>query len=125
MTDLTLDDLASPSTNDDGDDVEATNDGDSGGGEWIDRLMNRLDERGYLDAIIAQQFDVNMNDNAVDPGNDNSSTDTEDGLSAANVAQFGKIVIDNVGDIPMSQVVQYAENNPDVVDQLINRAMGE
>ena len=122
MTDLTLDDLAAPDEGNDGSTDTETTDDSGDGGEWVGRLFDRLDERGYLDAIIAQQFDVPMNDESnIDP---DDSTDSEnDSLDAGDVAQFGKLVIDNVGDVPMSQVVKYAENNPDVVDRLINKAM--
>lgn len=125
MTDLTLDDLASPESSEPEPEPESSSSSSEKGGEWIGRLMDRLDERGYLDAIIAQQFDVDMTDSNqnVDP---TGSTDGENNtLDASSVAQFGKLVIDNVGDVSMSKVVQYAESNPQVVNQLISEAMGD
>lgn len=129
MTDLTLDDLASPDGTDTEPEAQDSGTDDDSGGEWIGKLIDRLDERGMLDAIIAQQFDLDtsaMNDANIDPDDDSTDAETDAAeLDAADVAQFGKLVIDNVGDVPMSQVVQYAEGNPKVVNQLIQEATGQ
>lgn len=118
MTDLTLEDLSG--SGDDGDD----SDGESGSNsEWVGSLIERLDERGYLDALIAQQLDVDMTDTPAitDDGDENSEQTTSGELDHETVAHFGKLVLEEVGDIPISQVVKFAEANPDQVDNLIQQ----
>lgn len=117
-TDLTLADLAADDSSDSG------SGGSDDTGEWLGDLIDRLDERGYLDALITRQLDLDsqpMTDDTADgevPAGENGGGDVD----AEAVAQFGKMVIDQVGDVPMSTVVQYAENNPEVVDNLIQEA---
>ena len=128
MTDLTLDDLANGTT-DDGSEPETTDDGsDESTAEWANTLVERLDEKGVIDAVIAQQMGVDMNDTNRTPTDSSTDTDTEAdvaGLDAGDVAQFGKLVIDNAGDVSMSKVVEYAENQPELVNRLIQQATEE
>lgn len=120
MTDISFEDLAAEVGGDDEPEPEP-DDGD--GGAWVKELFDRLDERGYLDAMIAQQFDLDP-DAGVEASPDGGAEGAAD-LGADEIARFGKLVIDNVGDVPVSTVVQYAEENPDTVDALVSRALGD
>jgi len=116
MTDITLDDLAADQAAEQDDD-----DGDSAEGvaRFLDKWAERLDEKGMLDAFLAKQMDMDATDINTDDGGEQG-----DELDADAVATFGKLVIDNVGDVPMSKVVKYAESNPQMVNQMIKRATG-
>lgn len=118
MTDITLEDLAGSGGGTDEQDA----DGGGGGGEWVGKLFDRLDDKGYLDAIIAQQFDVDTDMTQPDETADDGETGS---IDAETVAQFGKMVIDQVGDVPMSEVVKYCESNPAVVNNIIQQATGD
>lgn len=120
MSDLSIEDLKA--------DMEEQNDSaeDSGGGEWISDLVDKLDDRGYLDPLIQHSLGVdgspttgasNVEPVETDGGGESS------GISAGDVSKFGTMVIDSVGDVPMSQVVKFAEDNPEQVNQLIEQAM--
>jgi hypothetical protein len=125
MSDLTIDDLAA----DEGATVESGGSGDGGdSAEWIGDLIDRLDEKGVLDALIAQQVGADPealageapeveSDHAGDAG-------VETDLDADTVATFGKIVIDQYGDVPISQVVKAAESDPEAVEEAIDAALG-
>jgi hypothetical protein len=120
VTDLTFEDLAAEVAGDD----EPDEPDDAGGGEWVREVFDRLDERGYLDALMAQQLDLDPGAAGVEATPDGGGEGAAD-LGAEEIARFGKLVIDNVGDVPVSTVVQYAENNPDTVDALVTRALGD
>jgi hypothetical protein len=125
MSDLTIDDLAA----DEGATVESGGSGDGGDtAEWVTDLIDRLDEKGVLDALIAQQVGADPealaaeapaveSDHAADAG-------VETDLDADTVATFGKIVIDQYGDVPISQVVKAAESDPEAVEEAIDAALG-
>lgn len=116
MTDLELSDLADNNDTDTGD--------DSGGNEGLSRIADYMIENGYLDAMMAEQFGANMTQQPSNPGGGGDSSDDSGGdLDSEAVAKFGKQVIDQVGDVPMSTVVQFAENNPEQVDALIEQVV--
>lgn len=124
MGELTIDDLAA-------DDGASTDDGGGSGGDtadWVGDLIDRLDEKGVLDALVAQQVGLDPSE-AVAPEPDAGGADAAADaggadLDAATVATFGKLVIDNVGDVPVSEVVKYAESNPETVERMIDAATG-
>lgn len=124
MTDLSIQDLKADM------DAQLPDDPDSedGGGEWVRELVDMLDQRGYLDPLIEQSLGVQgpagsapVQADGGDPAPEPAGVD----LDADAVSQFGKLVIDSVGDVPMSTVVQYAESNPDQVDRLIEQALDQ
>lgn len=119
MSDITIEDLKA--------DMESQTDtggGEESGGEWINELIDTLDSRGYLDPLI--QHSLGMEDMNPSTGAAPAEPAETDGgsvaLDAADVAQFGKMVIDSVGDVPMSKVVEFSESNPEQVNQLIEQA---
>lgn len=128
-SDVSLDDLkadqdAALGGDDDSDDSTA---------EFLEKVFDTLDERGYLDAMVAQQFDLDGVQSgtgetgdvpaAVDPdGGDPTGAASAGEVDAEAVARFGKLVIDNMGDVPMSKVVKIAESNPQTVNQVIQQA---
>lgn len=126
MTDLTLEDLANPVSSSESSDGEPESESGESTAEWVDKLFDKLDEKGVVDAYIESQLglgDVDMSNN--DKPSIEGDSDGESGgidLGAGDIAHFGKLVIDNVGDVSMSTVVQYAENNPEMVDKLIQKA---
>jgi hypothetical protein len=123
-TDLTIQDLAA-----DGDAGGSSDDGGGdGGGEWMVDLFDRLDDRGVLDLLIAEQFDVDPSAVADGPVEDVETDATPDpaggdALDADTVARAGKLVIDTLGDVKMSQLVKLAEKNPEKVDRLIRQGL--
>lgn len=129
MSDLTIDDLAA----DEGATVESGggsgDDGDAA--EWIKEVFDRLDEKGVIDAYLQQQMGADpdaLADEApaVDaaPADDAADAGVGTDLDADTVATFGKIVIDQYGDVPISQVVKAAESDPEAVEEAINAALG-
>ena len=116
MTDLTLEDLASG-----GSDSGA---GDSGGSDgssesFLD-LVQYLDESGYLGPIMFGKDALGDDSGGIDMDDDPETTETgELTLNAENIARFGSEVVDNIGDVPLSRVVQFAENNPDRINAAV------
>jgi len=121
MTDLTLEDLAASGGGSD-DSGGSSSSSDESGGEWLVSLFDKLDERGYLDAYMAQQLDVDVPTEVEASG---GGGDGDGSLEAGDVAQFGKHVIDEVGDVPISKVVRFAETNPETVNQLIGQTLND
>lgn len=126
MTDLTLEDLANPVSSSESSDGEAESESGESTAEWVDKLFDKLDEKGVVDAYIESQLGLNDIDmsNSDKPSIEGDSDGESGGidLGAGDIAHFGKLVIDNVGDVSMSTVVQYAESNPEMVDKLIQKA---
>jgi hypothetical protein len=125
MSDLTIDDLAA----DEGATVESGGSGDGGdSAEWVTDLIDRLDEKGVLDALIAQQVGADPEALAAEAPAveaDHGGADAaEAGIGADDVARIGKVVIDQYGDVPISQVVKAAESDPEAVEEAINAALG-
>lgn len=130
--DVGVDDLLSDEATivaDDGD----GGDGDDSTAEFLEKVFDTLDERGYLDAMVTQQLDLDGQNANVpsevagsEGGGDPTASEGSpvDDLDADTVATFGKVVIDEMGDVPISKVVKLAESNPEMVDQAIQHAVG-
>jgi hypothetical protein len=128
--DVTVDDLLSDETTIVSDDAD--DDGDDSTAEFLEKVFDTLDERGYLDAMVTQGLDLdgeaaNVPNEATGGGSGGDPTSgggvTADDLDAGTVATFGKVVIDEMGDVPISKVVKLAESNPQMVNQAIQHAV--
>lgn len=128
-------DIDSISLTDDGPDTSDTSEasdpsGDGrGSGEWVVDMIDKLDEKGMLDAILfgpegaAQLSGADSGVERSDDGDGGEAIDA-DGLDADTIAQLGKQVIDTAGDRKISELVYLAENRPEKVNQLIQQNFG-
>lgn len=126
MTDLQLGDLSAGSsgTAEAAADAaqEAAGDG-KGTGEWAMEIFDRLDDRGLLEPML---FGPDSNISKQEPSDQGGDGEQGGGvdLDADAIADVGKTVIDTMGDVRISEVVKFAENNPEQVNQLIEQKMG-
>lgn len=120
MTDITLEDLA--------DSGEAAAGGDGGetvaeSGESLLDMVEFLDERGYLGPLM---FSDGAPTTDAQPTTDATpATDAGDGagveLNAANISALAEQVQAKVGDVPISKIGEFAEQNPERVNALVNQ----
>jgi len=113
--------------------VSPDSDAESSGGSMLD-AMRFLEDRGYLKQILAasdmggQIGETNADAQAIDTM-ENTDTPTDSGdnveLDAQTISQFGRLVIDEFGDVPVSQVVKFADSNPDQLNQAIHDQLGD
>lgn len=92
---------------------------DDSTGEFLIRAMEMMDSKGLLEPLL---FGPEQASNIQQASPDPESGDGDDGgeqIDATVIADVGKQVIDTVGDVPISEVVKMAENNPEQVDMLI------
>jgi len=75
-----------------------------------------MDDRGYLGPLM---FGTNDSNDGGEPAPVATSDDGEITLTAASVAALGKRVQSEVGDVPISKIVQFAEAQPDRVNAVI------
>jgi len=111
MPDLTLEDLAnSESTESDAETAKS--------GESLLELVEFLDTKGYLQPLM---FGI---DNTPDADAPTAERTTDEGvveLNAENVAQLADMILESrVGDVPISKIGQFAKQNPEKVNQLID-----
>lgn len=97
---------------------EATD--EAGTGEWLLEFTERLDDKGLLEPLLFGPPEENGAEAAAEPSRSSSPE-----IDAETVANIGKKVIDSMGDVPISQVVIYAEQNPEEVNQLIEAEIEE
>jgi hypothetical protein len=101
---------------------------EQGSGEWVVELVDRLDEKGMLDAILfgpenAAKLDQgNAPERSVEQDGDGEPIDA-DAIDADAIASLGKKIIDTAGDRKISEIVYMAEQRPEQVNQLINEHM--
>jgi hypothetical protein len=110
--------------------VEPDDGGSDSGGSDLVELFEFVDERVGLERMLMSQMDMgDLPEGAGDGAGDGVPTDgarTDGGgsggadLSAESIAQFGKLVIDEFGDVPVSKVVKFAESNPEQVNEAIS-----
>jgi hypothetical protein len=134
--DYTLADLAA--------DADLADADESGSSSNLLDTVQYLDENGYLQQLLAAS-NLGPNGGGKQPGSDGpmnaeqaraavggeqlpstdgGQKDSAPSLDADNIAQFGKLVIDEFGDVPVSQVVKIAEANPGQVNQAIQQQLG-
>jgi len=117
--DLTLDDLAGGA----GEAAEAADQAADAAeqaadsGESLMELIEFVDDRGYLEPLLFGT-DALSGDTQTD-ATMNTDTDTDVELSAQNIAALSERIINQVGDVPLSKVAQFAEQNPDKVNGII------
>jgi len=114
MTDLTLEDLAGAAAggDDDGDD-----DGGAASGESLLELVEFMDERGYLKPLMFG-IDNGGGDETIDAEATTGTTDVE--LNADTIAALAdRIVESRVGDVPISRIGEFAQQNPEQVNKII------
>lgn len=103
--------------------------GEQGSGEWVVDLVDRLDEKGMLDAILfgpenAAKLDQgNAPERSLEQDGDGEPIDA-DAIDADAIADLGKKIIDTAGDRKISEIVYMAEQRPEQVNQLISEHMG-
>lgn len=114
MTDLTLEDLAGAATGGGGEDADG-GDGAASGESLLD-LVEFMDERGYLKPLM---FGIDAGEGEpIDRENTAGQTEVE--LNAETIAALAdRIVESRVGDVPISRIGEFAESNPDKVNQII------
>lgn len=89
-------------------------------GEWLVELAEKLDDRNLLEPLLFGPDNTPIAGES-EPQTQSSTPD----IDAEMIADIGKKVIDTMGDVKISQVVVYAEENPDEVNQLIERQLQE
>jgi len=114
MTDLTLEDLAGAAT---GGDEPDTGDAGAASGESLLELVEFMDERGYLKPLM---FGIDAGDDGEPIDRENTAGQTEVELNAETIAALAdRIVESRVGDVPISRIGEFAQSNPDKVNQII------
>lgn len=99
--------------------------GDENTGEWMMELVDRLDDKGLLEPILfgkdgaIPDADASVADQAGEGGGEGGSKQ----FDADTLASIGKKVIDQAGDLQISQIVQLAEQHPDRVNAMIEEEM--
>jgi hypothetical protein len=119
--DLTLDDLAGGAGEAADAADQATNAAEQAAdsGESLMELIEFVDDRGYLEPLLFGT-DALSGDTQTDATmNTDTDTDTDVELSAKNIAALSERIINQVGDVPLSKVAQFAEQNPDKVNGII------
>lgn len=98
---------------------------DESTGEWAMKIFDRLEEKGLLEPIL-----FGPDSNIKESQTPTSESQTSDGgesdrrpVDADEIAEIGKTVIDTLGDVPISEVVKHAEENPEQVNQLIDKKL--
>lgn len=123
MTDLTISDIsAGNSAETDTSGGETATEDEKSTGEWLVEIFDRLDERGLVEPVL---FGPDSNISKQTPDGQPAEQGGGDGmeLDADAIADVGKTVIDTMGDVPISEVVKYAEKNPEQVNQLIEQKL--
>lgn len=115
MTDLTLEDLAGAAT---GGDEPDTDDAGAASGESLLELVEFMDERGYLKPLM---FGIDAGGDDGEPiDRENTAGQTEVELNAETIAALAdRIVESRVGDVPISRIGEFAQSNPEKVNQII------
>jgi hypothetical protein len=112
--------------------VDTSDDGDSGGSDLVE-LFEFVDDKVGLERMFMQSADLGGGDGSapaeVPARTDGAGAEGDAGgaggpeLNADNVAQLGKLVIDEFGDVPVSKVVKFAEANPSELNAAIDDQM--
>jgi hypothetical protein len=109
--------------------AEPESGGESGeSGDSFLKALQYIDSRVGLDRLAAAQGIIPEQavESAGDvPATDGSGDAERPPLTASSIAQFGKILLDQQGDVSISQVVKFAESHPDRVNQAIAQAVGD
>lgn len=124
MTDITLEDLAG-SADDAADAADAAETAAESGESLLD-MVEFLDERGYLGPLM---FGDDTPTTDAQPTTDATpAADAGDGagveLNAANISALAEEIQAKVGDVPISRIGQFAEDNPERVNALVNQIDG-
>jgi len=118
------------------DDEAEVDDGGGGSGDLLDALQF-LDDRVGIQRLLAASphLDLDLDLDGVEPASGDGTVPTTDGgqvggttgveMNAGNISQFGKVVLDQYGDVPVSQVIQAVEANADEVNDQIAAAVGD
>ena len=102
----------------------------TGGGEstaeWMFKLVDNLEERGYLGPLLFGPDGMKeLQGSAPAPaGEDVEAAGGGTEINAESIADIGKEVIDHVGDRKLSEVVTMCEQRPQQVNMLINQKLG-
>lgn len=123
MTDISLGELAADTVDPNGDSSESSESSEDGKatGEFLLEVYERLDEKGLVEPILFGP-DSNISQRDAEPVEQGGGEGDDDpDLDAEVIADAGKTVIDTLGDVRVSELVKYAENNPEQVNQLIDQ----
>lgn len=138
MTDISLGDIAAETATEETakaaakETAEAAASEAAGGestSEWIFKLVDRMEERGYLGPLLFGPDGMKeLEGSAPAPAGDGAAVEAAGGgteISAEAIADIGKEVIDHVGDRKLSEVVTMCEQRPEQVNMLIQQKLGE
>lgn len=119
MSDISLEDLAGGSGGEAAAEAaaEAAEETAESGESLLD-LFEFMDDRGYLEPLM---FGMNGgNDEGGEPAPVNTTDAGEVTLTASSVAALARRVESEVGDVPISKVAAFAEQQPDRVNAVID-----
>ena len=122
--DLSLEDLA----NTDGTEAAAEAAAETAeSGESLMDLIEFMDSKGYLQPLM---FGMDNNDttDSAEPATDNApaaSSGDSVPLNATNIERLAARIQSQVGDVPISRIESFAENNPEKVNALIAQLENE
>lgn len=97
---------------------------EAGTGEWLLEFTERLDDKGLLEPLLFGPENAGQSNGEVPAGRPDQGEGPPE-INAETVASIGKKVIDTMGDVKISQVVIYAEENPEQVNRLIEQELEE
>lgn len=122
MTDITLEDLAGSA--DDAADAADSAEAVAESGESLLDMVEFLDERGYLGPLMfgndAPTTDAQPTTDAT-PAAEGGGGGAGVELNAANISALAEEIQAKVGDVPISRIGQFAEDNPERVNSLVNQ----
>jgi hypothetical protein len=138
-SDYTLADLVEDSGASAGGGAAAGGSGSENTGEWITDLVEKLDEKGYLDQLIASQMNTSQNRSqpvqeapgyesvqAQEPEPEATQTAQEPSVDAEKLRHFMLQLYDNSERIPglsedpkLSELIQLVEDKPQITNQML------
>lgn len=130
-TDYTLADLAEDSGIAAG--AGGSDGGSSSGGEWVNELFDKLDEKGYLDQLIASQIKKSKPQQSGQdaPGYESvtpqeSAGGSQGGFNSEQLRSLMLTLYDHSDQIPgvsedpkLSELIQLVESQPEIANQMI------
>ena len=135
MTDISLGDIAADTATNEATKTaakETAKEVATGGGsdtaEWMFKLVDNLEQRGYLGPLLFGPDGVKeLQGAAPAPAGEQAAAPAGGGteIDAESIASIGKEVIDHVGDRKLSEVVAMCEQRPEQVNMLIDQKLGD
>lgn len=131
MTDISLKDLSAGEVAQDPQKAKAATEAageaaeaEKGTGEWLSEVIDKLDEKGLIEPILFGPDSNISQESSPDQAANVDPKEAPAEIDAEQIAKFGKLTIDYVGDVPISEIVKLAEEEPEKVNQLIETQLG-